>query len=113
MRGRQTEGAPMSVAAVTARAIKITVVLDPAQVAEALAPFEQASGRVPLEVTVEGRTLRCDFAAKAVRKALGAIREHGPGGVAVLVQGKLTADDSIAEAGLVAQPRLPKAVEAA
>src|SRR3954447_13237610 len=113
MRGRQTERAPMPVAAVTARAIKVTIVLDPAQLAEALAPFEQASGRVPLEITVDGRTLRADFAAKAVRKALGAVREHGHAGVAVLVQGKRMADNSIAEAGLLAQPRGPKAADAA
>ncbi len=99
----------MPVAVVTARAVKVTVVLDPAQLAEALAPFEQASGRVPLQITVEGRTLRCDFAAKAVRKTLGMIRAHGPSGVAVIVVGKLMANNEIAEAGLVAQPRLPPA----
>jgi ribosomal protein S3 len=46
-----------------------------------------------------------DINAKSVRKAAATIGEHGPDGVAVIIQGKLVGD-TIAEAGIVAQPKV-------
>jgi hypothetical protein len=52
--------------------------------------------------------LRCDFAAKSVRKCLATPRERGPENVAVIAQGKLMRDDTIAEVGLLAQVKMLK-----
>jgi hypothetical protein len=69
--------------------------------------------RVPITIEVEGRKLCCDFSAKSVRKALATLQHAGPENVVVIVQGKLLADSTIAEAGLVAQLRAPRPEPAA
>jgi hypothetical protein len=92
----------------TSRAIKVTLVLNSAEVAKTLAPLQTTERRVPLTFTAEGRRLTADFAPKAIRRACATIAEHGPDGVGVIVQGKLLRDDTIAEAGLVAQVKQPK-----
>jgi hypothetical protein len=93
----------------TARSIKITIVLD---AVETLGVLQQATAiadaRVPFTIDVEGRRLHCTFAAKSVRKALATLQHNGPENVAVLVQGRLLRNDEIGEAGLVAQLRAPK-----
>jgi len=93
----------------SARSIKIVLVLDPAEVVDVL---QQAVGlpnaRVLFAINVEGRKLRCEFSAKSVRKALATLHHNGPENVAVIVQGKLLRDDTIAEAGLMAQVKMPK-----
>jgi len=99
---------PRGGTALTARAIKIVLVLDPAAVEQTLRPLAIADRRVPIAVDVEGRRLTAEFAPKAVRKVLSVLAEHGADGVAVLIQGRLMADNSIADAGLVAQPKAPK-----
>jgi hypothetical protein len=101
-----------------ARAIKVTIVLDPSELARLAVPEGQPrvtlSIRVGGEISVGGaRIVTADIAAKSVRKAQVAIREHGAAGVAVILQGKLVADDQIAEAGLVAQVKTPRPVAAA
>jgi hypothetical protein len=58
------------------------------------------------------RRVTADLNAKSVRKAVATISEHGPDGVAVIIQGKLVGD-AITEAGIVAQPKAkPQAVAA-
>jgi hypothetical protein len=95
----------------TARALKCTVLLDPAEI-EGIA-LAEGTPRVQLRILVDGRTVTADIAAKSVRKAQAAIAEHGAAGVAVLLQGKLSNSDVLAEAGLVAQPKAPKPAAAA
>jgi hypothetical protein len=99
----------------TTRALKCTVLLDPAEV-EALVLVE-GMPRVQLNVrTADGsRTVTADIAAKAVRKAQAVIAEHGTDGVAALLQGKLGTGDVLLEAGLVCQVKVrhPAAAEAA
>jgi hypothetical protein len=56
-----------------------------------------------MTVDVAGRSLKTDFAPRAVRKVLSAVEEHGAEGVVVLIQGNLAAGDNLIEAGLVAQ----------
>jgi len=94
---------------VSARSIKITIVLDPVEV---LGVLQQATAiadaRVPFTIEVEGRKLRTNFSAKSVRKALATLHHNGPEAVVVIIQGKLLRDDTIGEAGLVAQLRAPK-----
>jgi hypothetical protein len=98
---------------VSARSIKVTVVLDSVEV---LGVLQQATAiadaRVPFTVEVEGRKLRTSFAAKSVRKALATLQANGPENVAVIIQGKLMRSDEISEAGLVAQLRASPKPEA-
>jgi UDP-N-acetylmuramate-alanine ligase len=96
----------------TARSLKVTLVLDPTEVAIALQPFAAVETRIPLQINVAGRSLRADFAPRAVRRALAALQEHGAESVSVLIQGRLMGDNSIADCGLVAQPKVKAAVAA-
>lgn len=91
------------------RALKVTIVIDPNEI---VGLKEPTTSRTIMRVTVAGRTVTADIAGKALRKAQAAIREHGVDGVAIIIQGKLvTGDkgDTIADAGLVAQPKKPAA----
>ena len=91
----------------TARALKCTLVLDPAQLAELV--VRDGVPRVELRIEVDGRLVTTDIAAKSARKALATVREHGPDGVMAILQGKLGKGDVLLEAGLVVQPKVPKA----
>jgi hypothetical protein len=95
-----------------ARAIKCTIVLDPAEVAQIVA--SDGKPRTVIAIRLPDRRVSADLNAKSVRKAVAAIGEHGPDGVAVIIQGKLVGD-LITEAGIVAQPkvRVQTAAEAA
>lgn len=90
----------------TARAIKVTLVLDPA---ELVALADPTTSRITLRVQVDGRVVSAEIAGKSLRKAKAAIAEHGAANVATIVQGKLVAGDVVVEAGLVAQLKAPKA----
>jgi hypothetical protein len=68
---------------------------------------------VPFAIDVDGWRLRCDFSAKSMRRCLATLRQNGPEHVAVIIQGKLQRDGTIAEAGLVAQPKVVKPEPAA
>jgi hypothetical protein len=85
-----------------ALALKCTVVLDPAEVAHIVAP--DGRPRVVIAIRLPDRRVSADLNAKSVRKAVATITEHGPDGVAVIIQGKLVGD-AITEAGIVAQPK--------
>ena len=93
-----------------ARAMKVTVVLDPAEVAQIVAP--DGKPRTVIDIRLPDRRVSVDLNAKSVRKVVAAIGEHGPHGIAVIVQGKLVGD-TIAEAGIVAQPKVKPAAAAA
>ena len=96
---------------VTARALKVTVPLDVAEVAALPDPGGQA--RSQLAITCEGKIYTADIATKALRKAKATIAASGAENVFVMVQGKLR-NNEIIECGLVAQVKTPKpAVEAA
>jgi hypothetical protein len=86
-----------------ARALKCTIVLDPAEVAQIVA--SDGKPRTIIAIRLPDRRVSADLNAKSVRKAVAAIGEHGPDGVAVIIQGKLVGD-LITEAGIVAQPRV-------
>jgi len=85
------------------RALKCTIVLDPAEVAQLSAP--DGKPRVVIDIRLPDRRVSVDLNAKSVRKALATVAEHGPDGVAVIIQGKLVGD-AITEAGIVAQPKV-------
>ena len=86
-----------------ARALKCTVVLDPAEVVQLAAPDGQP--RVAVAIRLPDRRVSAELNAKSVRRALAVIAEHGPDGVSVIVQGKLVGD-AITEAGIMAQPKV-------
>jgi hypothetical protein len=69
---------------------------------------DPTTARVVLKIRVADRTISADIASKSLRKARAAIAEHGTDGVALILQGKLTSGDVLIEAGLVAQPKVPK-----
>ena len=58
---------------------------------------------------IGGRKILGRFNAKSVRRAVATINEHGPGNVATIVQGRLAPGDRLEDAGLAAQPKIPKA----
>jgi ribosomal protein S3 len=62
-------------------------------------------------IRLPDRRVSAELNAKSVRRVLATIAEHGPDGVAVIVQGKLVGD-SISEAGIVAQPKVKPAAAA-
>jgi hypothetical protein len=91
----------------TGRAIKVTVMLNAAEILEV--PVIDGKPRVQLNIAAGGRMLKTDLAAKSVRKAISVIREHGMEGVACILQGKLGVGDRIEEAGLAVQPKVKRA----
>ena len=93
----------------TARALKVTVPLDAAEIAALPAPDGQARSR--LAITCEGKIYTADIATKALRKAKATIAASGAENVFVMVQGKLR-NNEIIECGLVAQVKTPKPVAA-
>ena len=90
-----------------AKALKVTLVLDATELAALPDP---TAARIVLQISVAGgRTVSADIAGKSLRKAKATIAEHGPDNVAVVLQGKLMDGNVVAEAGLVAQSKQPKA----
>jgi hypothetical protein len=87
----------------TAKSLKVTLVLSALEVSALSAPDGQP--RCVVRVNVAGRTVTADLNAKSVRKAIAAIKEYGAEGCAVILQGKLNADNTLAEAGLAVQPK--------
>jgi hypothetical protein len=124
-----------------ARALKATVVLDPAVVRDAaakaaikngmlalearamkctlvldpsvLAGLEVPNGtaKVTLRIKLPDRLLKAVVNAKSLRRCVAAIDAAGPDGVAVVLQGKLQGDE-LTEAGIAAQPKAPKVAAA-
>jgi hypothetical protein len=89
--------------ATTARKLKITVVLDAAPFVNLGVPPDDAPSRTSLVVAVGDRAVTADIATKSVRKAVRTLLEHGEQNVALVLQGSLAADNSVEEAGIVAQ----------
>ena len=84
------------------RALKCTVVLDPAEVAQLVAP--DGRSRVVLAIRLPDRRLSVDLNAKSVRRALATIHEHWPRRHCG-TRGKLVGD-AITEAGIMVQPKV-------
>jgi hypothetical protein len=93
-------------ATVAAKALKCTLVLQPADLADLVVP--DGAPRVVLTVRLPDRTVTTEIAAKSVRHAIAAIRENGPDGIACVLQGRLAVGDLLLDAGLTAQIKAPK-----
>ena len=93
---------------VTARALKVTAVLDAAVVATLPAPEGQA--RSKLIINCERKNYTADIATKSLRKVKATIAANGVENVFVMVQGKLK-NNEIAECGIVAQVKVAKTAD--
>jgi hypothetical protein len=81
----------------------------PLNAAELLAvPTPEGRPRVTLRIGLPGRFVTGEIAAKSLRKAQTAIREARVHNITLVLQGRLTAGDTIAEAGLFRAPRAVK-----
>jgi hypothetical protein len=89
----------------TGRALKVTVVLDPDEVVH-LPPPPNGQPRVVFRISVADRIVTADLNAKSVKKAIATILEAGSDNVVCILQGKLAADNMLAEAGLAVQPKI-------
>jgi hypothetical protein len=118
--GHTTARAASPPGTLTASRLKVTVVLNAAELLTVPAP--EGKPRISLRIALPGRTVTADIAAKSLRKAQTVIREAGADNVAIVLQGHLAAADNvalvlqghvaagdvIAEAGLTAQIKAAK-----
>jgi hypothetical protein len=97
----------------TAKSLKITAVLDPAEVAAV--PTPEGKPKVGFRIKSPDRTVHALITAKSVRKARKLIESCPEAGVSVIVIGRLVEHDVLADAGLTAQPKklFPKPSELA
>jgi hypothetical protein len=97
----------MTKLSVTARAIKVSVPLDPAAVGALPLPNQE---RVELAVGCDGLRYAASISTKSLRKAKSTISANGAEKVFVMLQGKLKGNE-ILECGLVAQVKIVKATQ--
>jgi hypothetical protein len=94
----------------TARALKVTMVLDPAALLRVMVP--DGLPRATLKITVDRRAYTASIAAKNLRRAVTTITNEGAENFALVLMGNLVGE-TIEEAGLAAQPKGPRPMEAA
>ena len=87
----------------TAKSIKATLVLSPAEILNI--PVPEGKPRCLVRITVAGRSVTADLNAKSVRRAIANIREAGPDNVSCILQGRLDGNNALLDAGLAIQPR--------
>lgn len=104
----------------TAGRVQVKIPLNPAEVVAVLQRVASVDARIHMTIRATGEIsdsrsttvfrLRTTIAPKGIRKALAVLQELGTEGVIVYIQGKLgSRGDEILDAGLVAQPKIPKA----
>jgi predicted O-methyltransferase YrrM len=86
-----------------AKSISVSLVLDPAGLLGVTVPIGAA--QVAFAIAASGRIVKGRFKAKSLRRAAAVIAERGVENVAVIVQGRLAADDQIEDAGIAVQPK--------
>lgn len=87
------------------KTLKVTALVDPAAIAGIVVP--NGASKFPVKIRVAGRTLSADLNAKSLRRCVTAVNATEPDSVAVIIQGRLE-NDTIVDAGIVAQPKAPK-----
>jgi hypothetical protein len=90
----------------TATLPKVSLTLNAAELLAVAAP--EGRPQLTLRIGLPGRFVTAEIATKSLRKAQRAISEVGADNVALVLHGHLTTDDTIAEAGLSAQPKAVK-----
>ncbi len=91
----------------TARKLKVTMMLDAAPFAALHAVPDNAPSRTDITITVGDRTVSADLATRSVRKVVKALADHGTDNVVLILQGILTSNNRIEEAGITAQVKGP------
>jgi hypothetical protein len=92
----------------TARKLKVTAVLDVASFAALGVVADNVPSRTDVSIAVGGRTVVADIATKAVRKAVKTIADNGADKVTLVLQGVMTKENRIEEAGLAATVKVEK-----
>ncbi len=95
---------------VAARSLKVTAMLDASALGGVVVP--NGVSKVILHVSTPGRSVTAEVNAKSLRRAVATIADAGPDSVAVLLTGKLEGNNTVSEAGIAAQLKVPKAVAA-
>ena len=85
----------------SAKSIKCTLLLSPAEVAEI--PTPDGIPRCAVRIGVGGRIVTAELNAKSVRRAKANIQEAGPDNVSCILQGRLDANNALVEAGITVQ----------
>jgi len=86
-----------------ARKLEVTLVIDAAPFAALRVVPDNTPSRIDITVTVGGRAVSADLATRSVRKVVKTLADHGADNVILILQGVLTSNDRIEEAGLAAQ----------
>ena len=94
----------------SAKSLKVTLVLAADEILALSAPDGQP--RCVVRINVAERIVVADLNAKSVRKAIATICANGPEACAVVLQGKLQPDNTLAEAGLTIQLKASKNLSA-
>jgi hypothetical protein len=97
--------------ALTAKSLKVAMALVSAAIRDV--PVRNGDLRTVITIAVAGRVVFADLSSKSIRKAHVTLAEHGLDGVQCVLQGKLAAGNSLADAGLAAQIKTQPAVEKA
>jgi len=106
-----TAGSVRMPGTLNAKRLKVTTTINAAELHAVTAP--DGKPRIILTIRLPDRAVRAEIAAKSLRKAQTAIREHGADHVTLVLQGNLVAGDVISEAGLSAQPTVAKTAQPA
>lgn len=86
----------------TARNINVQIILDPMQLAGARVR-DDAPKMTTMEIAAGGREILADVVTKSLRRAIRNVMEHGSDGVKLIIQGKLTSENSLLDAGFNVQ----------
>ena len=90
----------------TARKLKVTLMIDAAPFAALRTVPDNAPPRTDITITVGDRTVSADLATRSVRKVVKALADHGTDNVVLILQGILTSNNRIEEAGIAAQVKV-------
>ena len=89
---------------VTAKSLKVTIVLDTGALLNMAPPVGRP--RIVVKIRIDGRCYTADLATKSLRKAIASVTVWGTDQCVAIIQGKLGSENRILEAGLAVQPRM-------
>jgi hypothetical protein len=113
IQGDQEPAAPLKAlpkgdAKASAKAAKVTLVLDPLSITRVLSEGQK---QIKLIITVGTMKFEAMVNSKSYRKALASIDELGPENCAVILQATMTHPGTLESAGLAVQAKTPKTNE--
>jgi hypothetical protein len=99
---------PKGDAKATAKAAKVTLVLDPLSITRVLSEGQK---QTKLVVTVAAMKFEAMINSKSYRKALASIEELGPDNCNIILQASMTVPGKLESAGLAVIPKVQKTTE--